>query len=89
MIYYIEDGQRRSVPVEEVIERMYDLEISGEMKRADMDKPCDLIGLMELVVPSYDMTEFKPYHMQRLLKWYAEIRLALDMLGDDDQAGSI
>jgi hypothetical protein len=30
----------------------------------------DIIDLMPLAVPNYDETQFKPYHMVKLVTWF-------------------
>jgi hypothetical protein len=35
---------------------------------------------MEKIVPGYDKLQFKPYHMVKIFKWYAEIDKALTIL---------
>lgn len=67
----------------ETIYSMYDQEIEIPTNLAVLgDRWSSIDEFMEEVVPNHDRTKFKPYHMDKILKWFHEIVLALDMLNE-------
>jgi hypothetical protein len=81
---YTTEGE---VSVESVIDRMYEI-ADGGIKIPDnlavlSDRWESVSDFMQEMVPSYDSEQFKPYHMEKVLKWYHEISKALDMLDTD------
>lgn len=78
-------SDKKTVPVERVIERLYELELEGEAIPPNMASVPIAEDFMELVVPNYDNTVFKKYHMDKILKWYAEISVALEMLENENE----
>jgi hypothetical protein len=78
-------AERSTIHVEHVIEKLYELELDGETIPLNMDSVPVSEDFMELVVPNYDDTMFKKYHMDKILKWYAEIANALRMLENENE----
>lgn len=80
VVVYTHDGQ---MPLEQVFERLYELKESGNIPE-DFDNLTDdaRASFMELAVPKFDGGQFKAYHMTKILKWFSEISVALDMLND-------
>lgn len=75
------------VSLESVLERMYELQEDGVEFPKNLahltDRWDGSHDLMEEVVPGYDPERFKPGHMDKILKWFTELCLALEMMDDD------
>ena len=80
---YVTD-QDDPVTLESVIETIYAMGDKGIEVPANLvvlgDRWATVEDFMEEVVPNHDRTKFKPYHMEKILKWYHEFVIALDML---------
>jgi hypothetical protein len=73
------------VTVESVIDRMYEIADSGvhmpsNLSSIDNGRWDSINDFMEEMVPRYDREQFKPYHMEKLIKWYHEVAAAVNML---------
>lgn len=81
---YVGTDKEETVLLETVFERMYELTDKGIIIPDSLihinDRWNDVSDFMEEIVPNYNKTEFKPYHMEKILKWYSEMVKALDML---------
>lgn len=78
---YLTDGKSRTL--EEIFGHIMGLEEQGLVTKEKLNS---LDGgrktFMELLVPNYDETQFKHYHLTKIIKWYNEIVKALDILND-------
>lgn len=82
-------GQEEPVALESVIETLYEMADRGtgipdNLEKLKSDQTCKdtwptVEKFMEEVVPGYDQ-RFKPYHMDKILKWYHEIVEALALI---------
>lgn len=72
------------VKLETVLENIYSMRDQGIDIPVNMtvigDRWPTVADFMEEVIPNHDSTKFKPYHMEKILKWYHEFVIALDML---------
>lgn len=72
------------VTVATVFERIWDLEQSGTKihRSAEFEKMRRDVQEMEmlLVVKDADLSQFLPTHFSKILKWYADLELAMSML---------
>ncbi len=76
-------GGERSL--ESVIDNLITMEDSKEITREELDSFENISSeekpkMMERIVPNYDETKFKHYHLVKIIKWYKEIMKALDIL---------
>jgi len=88
---YVKDQEEPNT-LESVIETLYTMTDSGtdipeNLAHLGSDRACadtwpTVEDFMEEVLPNYDRDRFKPYHMDKILKWYKEIIEALDMLDE-------
>jgi len=80
---YVKDQEEPNT-LESVIETLYAMEDGGK----SIPQHLGLIGagwdtitdFMNEVVPNHDDTRFKQYHMDKILKWYHEIVVALKLI---------
>jgi hypothetical protein len=76
---FLKDGKERSL--EEIFGYIMGLEEQGLVTKEELDS---LDGgkktFMEKLVPDYDETQFKHYHLTKIIKWYKELVKALDIL---------
>lgn len=88
---YIKD-QKDPNTLESVIETLYAMEDAGtvipeNLAQLEADQACTdtwptIADFMEEVLPNYDRDQFKPHHMDKILKWYTEITEALNLVDD-------
>ena len=81
---YLKTGE---MSLENVFEFIMSMEEKGDVKTEELDSYDSLsepekVKMMNRLVPDYDETQFKHYHLSKILKWYKELDKALDLLVD-------
>ena len=78
MAIHMEDGSKK--PLEEVLNKLFEMEEAGITIPKDLTQPPENVlnepfagKIMKAVIPGYDPNEFKPYHMETILKWFHEV----------------
>jgi len=76
-------GGERSL--ESVIDNLITMEDAKQITREELDgfenlSNDDKEKMMEKIVPNFDGTKFKHYHLTKIIKWYKEIMKAIDIL---------
>lgn len=73
---YIETNDG-NIGLEQVIEKLYETENIPDFVVITPDEQRDF---MQRVVPGYDKQKFKPYHMTKILGWFKDINIAVEIL---------
>ena len=79
---FLKNGE---MSLEDVINFIMELEMKGELSKEELDSYENLsdekkVEMMSKLVPDYDDTQFKHFHLTKIIKWYKEISKALDIL---------
>ncbi len=79
---YLKEG---AISLENVFELIMNMVEKGDLKPEELDRYDALsepekVMLMNRIVPDYDETQFKHYHLSKIIKWHKELCKALNIL---------
>ena len=79
---YLKTGE---ISLENIFGLIMSMEEKGDLKPEDLDSYDALsepekIKMMNRIVPDFDETQFKHYHLSKIIKWHKELNKAMDIL---------